>query len=454
MKAHKILIFIFSVIALLGLLCSFFPREGVQLGDISLEFPSIEDILIGDDALPEAEDPEVLLARRMEAVKEAKKNDFLSYFSNDPARFHFPNDSIEYFDAFFAALENAMDQPFRIMHYGDSQIEEDRISSVLRDSLQTMFGGGGPGLLPVREKYYSYSISESSTVEPARYMIYGPAEMRGGNSRYGVMGQRFHFDTTVTTSFFPVKSNLGPSRYFNRLTLLSSGGALYTSCKGQVQKFEASEEVRHVRFSLPDSTTRASITFSGSHDVYGIMLDSDKGVSLDNIAMRGCSGTIFTSISSAQLRDYFAKENVRFIILQYGGNTVPYMKTEKSISQYRASIEKQINHLKKQAPDAMILFIGPSDMSTNIQGKMQTYKQLPMIVDSLRTAVNNAGAAFWDMYSAMGGEGSMVRWVKNSPPLAGSDYVHFTPKGAEEMGGILFESLMLYYDYYKLRKDE
>lgn len=454
MKAYKILIFILSVIILLGALCSFFPRDGVRIGDVSLEFPSIEDILIGDDALPEAEDPDVLLAKRMEAIKEARNNDYLAYFSNDPARFYFPEDDIMYFDPLFEALENAMDSPMRIMHYGDSQIEEDRISKVLRDSLQTMFGGGGPGLMPVREKYYTLSISESSTSEPTRYMVFGGAEMRGGNNRYGVMGQRSHFDTTVTTTFFPVKSNLGPSRYFNKVTLLTSGGAVYASCKGQSQKLPASDDVRHVSFELPDSTTRVSITHSGSHDVYGIMLDNDKGVSLDNIPMRGCSGTIFTSISSAQLRDYFTTGNVKLIILQYGGNTVPYMKTEKSISQYRESIERQINHLKKQAPGAMILFIGPSDMSTNIQGKMQTYKQLPMIVDSLKAAANHSGAAFWDMYQAMGGEGAMVKWVKSNPPLAGSDYVHFTPKGAEEMGGILFESLMLYYNYYKFRKYE
>lgn len=454
MKAYKILLFIISVMVILALMCSFFPREGVQIGKISLEFPSIEDILAGDEDTPEAEDPEVVLARRMEAIKEARKSDFLEYFSEDPARIYFPEGRIEYLDPLFAALENAMEQPVRIVHYGDSQIEEDRISSVLRDSLQTLFGGGGPGLVPVREKYYSLSISESSTSEPERYMAYGTAEMRAGNNRYGIMGQKFHFDTTVTTSFFPIKSNDGPSRYFNRITLLSSGGAVSASCKGQHERFEASEDVRHIRFQLPDSTTHASITFSGSHDVYGIMLDNDKGVSLDNIPMRGCSGTIFTSISSAQLKDYFSKENVRLIILQYGGNTVPYTKTEKSISQYRASIEKQITHLKKQAPDAAILFVGPSDMSTSIQGKMQTYKQLPMIVDSLKAATLNAGAAFWDMYGAMGGEGSMAKWVSSNPPLAGSDHVHFTPKGAEKMGGILFESLSLYYDYYKLRKDE
>ena len=103
-------------------------------------------------------------------------------------------------------------------------------------------------------------------------------------------------------------------------------------------------------------------------------------------------------------------------------------------------------------PDAAILFIGPSDMSTSVNGRMQTYPHLPMMVDSLKAAALNSGAAYWDLYQAMGGKDSMVKWVKARPQLAGTDYVHFTPRGAEAMGKMFFESLMLYYDYYRLRR--
>ena len=205
-------------------------------------------------------------------------------------------------------------------------------------------------------------------------------------------------------------------------------------------------------FDLPDSSTTVRFSTWGSADIYGIQLDDTLGVSVDNIPMRGCSGTIFTRISSAQLKEYAANDNVRMIILQFGGNSMPYRKTGKSISEYKTSIEKQIRHLHSLAPDACILFIGPSDMSTNVKGKMQTYPHLPMMVDSLKAAANNAGAAYWDLYSAMGGDGSMVEWVKARPALAGSDYVHFTPRGAEAMGNMFVESLMLYYEYYRWRK--
>ena len=111
-------------------------------------------------------------------------------------------------------------------------------------------------------------------------------------------------------------------------------------------------------------------------------------------------------------------------------------------------------YLREQAPGARILFVGPSDMSTTIQGKMQTYKQLPAIVDSLRATAVRSGAAYWDMYAAMGGQGSMAQWVRQSPPLANEDYIHFTRRGAAKMGDMLYETLMLYYEYYKLANYE
>ena len=451
MKAHRILIFILSVIALLAVLCSFFPTEGIEVGGMSLHFPSIGDIVYGSGE-EEAEDPALVIERRQAAMREARKNDLIAYFESDPARIHLPGGDLTYLDPFFAALEKAGQEHLRILHYGDSQIEEDRISKVLRDSLQTRFGGGGPGLMPVRDKYYTLSFAESSSSTPQRYLVYGPAEMRGAGGRYGVMGEMCHFDSTATTTLYPIKSNDAPSRWFNRLTLLSSGGGTYIQCRGQKVAVEPSQDIVSTTFTLPDSTSRVSFTHSGYRDIYGVMLDSDTGVSLDNIPMRGCAGTIFSSISSSQLGSFFSEQNVRLIILQYGGNVVPYTKTEKAISQYCEGISRQIRLLRGLAPDARILFIGPSDMSTSVQGKMQTYPHLPGLVESLKAACLESGAAFWDMYSAMGGEGSMKKWVTSQPPLAGSDYVHFTPLGAKTIGEMCYESLMLYFDYYQLQK--
>lgn len=184
------------------------------------------------------------------------------------------------------------------------------------------------------------------------------------------------------------------------------------------------------------------------------MLDQRTGVSMDNVSMRGCSGSIFTKITRSTLEPFFQHENVQLIILQYGGNSVPYLKTEDSQIRYCKDMQKQISYFKELAPDARILFIGPSDMATTINGVRSTYPQIPPFVKLLEKYVTEAGAAFWNMFEAMGGQGSMVQWVASRPQLAGEDYIHFTRKGAQYVSDLLYETIDTYYKYYKFRIGE
>ena len=157
-------------------------------------------------------------------------------------------------------------------------------------------------------------------------------------------------------------------------------------------------------------------------------------------------------MDDAQLRAFYSEENVRLILLQYGGNSVPYLKTDKVISNYKENIRKQIRYVQELAPKAKIIFIGPSDMATTINGKRQTYPKLPGLVDSLRVSANACGAAYWDIYGVMGGQNSMIQWVSARPALAGSDYVHFTLAGSKKVGDMFSDAFFLYYEYYRWRK--
>ena len=182
-------------------------------------------------------------------------------------------------------------------------------------------------------------------------------------------------------------------------------------------------------------------------------MDSNTGISVDNVPMRGSSGLSFTSMNAKQLKTFYKNENVKMILMQFGGNIVPAVKTERQISYFCRKIRKQIEYILRLAPDATIVFIGPSDMSTSVDGQRQTYPMLPQIIDSLRHTANSAGIAYWDIYSAMGGRNSMLQWVGSDPALAGSDHVHFTNKGAQLIGEIMANSFMAHYDYYIWRKE-
>ena len=78
--------------------------------------------------------------------------------------------------------------------------------------------------------------------------------------------------------------------------------SLSVRCRGEARTVEPGEPISLVRFELPDSSTRVSLTVSGYADLYGVLLDGKTGVRMDNMAMRGSSGAIFTTMDAEQLR--------------------------------------------------------------------------------------------------------------------------------------------------------
>ena len=76
------------------------------------------------------------------------------------------------------------------LHYGDSQIEMDRISQDFRDALQERFGGIGAGMFPALSNVPSASIQRYSNGGFTQYTMYGDSTtQRAGHNRYGPMAQ-------------------------------------------------------------------------------------------------------------------------------------------------------------------------------------------------------------------------------------------------------------------------
>ena len=259
---------------------------------------------------------------------------------------------------------------------------------------------------------------------------------------YGVMGQVARMDTTLvpgsqtlTMNIEPIDKKRRPHNYFNRIRLLADS----ISSSIYLADTIITSSPHHL-ISLPDSTTRCELHLQGRGNVYGISLESATGIIVDNIPMRGCSGNIFTRIDSTQLADFYRETNTRLIILQFGGNMIPQTENPSTISGYvRTTLRQQIRYIRQCAPQASILFIGPSDMSTRIDGQMTTYPLVPYMDKLLKQMAGEEHIAYWSLYDAMGGYNSMVHWVEVG--LAGSDYIHFTRAGANKIGKQLFNWL-------------
>lgn len=461
MKAREVLAFIAGVLALLGLLWLVTPADGVNLGPLNLRFASYQRTL--RDAHEQKVDVDsVLLA--VEA-RFRMEDDTLSYyrrfFYENPDRIYLPGDDYHFFDPVFRQMEGADDHLVRVVHYGDSQIELDRISQDLRQALQERFGGSGTGLFPALGNVPSASISKAASGGFVQYTMYGDSTtQRAGHSRYGMLAQVVQLSGNGTVNLRGTKNKTareGVKTFENVSVLYGRGENLVVKAVSGTDKPEPTVQkgdngTTLVTWHFGHPVEKATLSFQGNAEIYAVGADGDAGVAVDNIPLRGCSGTIFTRINKPLMADSFALTDTRLIILQFGGNMMPMVRGPKQIEPYQEQIAKQIAYFHEVAPQAKILFIGPSDMGKSVNGRVVTWPHLPELVDSLKATALRNDAAYWDLYRMMGGENSMAQWVRHSPPYAGPDYIHFTPAGAQKVGEALSRSFLTYYDFYTLRK--
>lgn len=336
-------------------------------------------------------------------------------------------DSRTYLSSFYAALAQSGSRQVRVMHYGDSQIEEDRMTSQIRQRLQERYGGSGVGLMPLAQTIPTYSVKQRLYMNgrwvtpqqgPRRYLVYGPRNMQRADGLYGPMGQvAIMADSLVKGSedihaaFTPIDKR---PRYTQWRVVADTG----------------------VHYSFSGDT----VLLTGKGAVYGLSQESAAGVIVDNIPMRGCLGLIFNKMSAPQLSRFYREANVNLIILQFGGNAIPYNENPGTIAAIVKGLREQVQFVKHCAPNASILFIGPSDMCTMVDGEVISYPLVGYMDRLLRKMAQEEEIAYFSLYRWMGGSGSMARWQEVG--LATSDGVHFLRSGARKAGNAVADWIL------------
>lgn len=492
MKPAGVLLFLLAVMCGLAVLGSLMPADGIRVGSLALDLPSPREMLFPVEE--EKVDISDIIAMPTDSATVADSLalavDTLavdtSPFVFDESKLppleerialHYPNDDKSVLHSLFAAMEGASggSHPVRIMHYGDSQLEGDRITAYLRNKLQTQFGGSGPGLIAVADIVPSFSVDRTISDNWKRYSAMGRKDPTQHHERFGVFSAFSRFtpilpdtaviDTvihTATVTLSGAPRAYGKARTFTRVKLyygwhraplnleMKQGEEIVST-----ELIEPAEKllVREWKFATAPKEITISFTGADSPDVYGIALDGGPGLSVDNIAARGAAGYEFRRADQQLLRSMYDDLNVKLLILQYGGNVLPNLKSAEEAAQYGRFFGAQIARFKKLIPGVSIIVIGPSDMSIKEGDNYVTRPYLEDVRDAMKANTLAQGAVFWDLYDAMGGQNSMVSWVSADPPLAATDYTHFSPSGAKKVGELFYTALINDFAAYHRAKE-
>ncbi|MDO4881634.1 MAG: lipase [Capnocytophaga sp.] len=494
MNPKKIFLFIictFIALLFLTLLSREYTNDqtaivsGVKVGSVEIKYPTIKEILhpkekvtndkaeavIHGTSIPTQEEkiidsvsghqPKLLvLPKKERALKDSLRLYLLAekpkLLSNIEGKIYYPAPA----EDFVQKLHDKLSQKkCKILHFGDSKIEGDRITSYLRNWLQIIYGGTGPGYFSIKMPYNQQSVREEISGDWYRYALFNADQRRKKellkNNQYGLYANVSRFtpvelqDTTsVKNASFTIKPSYA---YYNRLAQYSIMNIYYGNCISPttITVYENDNQIRKETLKADGKYHNYQVTFNStpkkikvelaskiSPDFYGVSLESAKGVQIDNIPTRGDSGFHFTKLQNT----FDAMSNdikPDIFIFQYGGNLVPSLTKDK-ISASVKRIITNIKWVKRRNPNALCIWIGPSDM---LKRDTQTsYDILPEFIEEMKKQSLENGIAYWSMYEAMGGKNSMKIWYDNK--LGSGDFTHFTETGTERISELLFEALL------------
>jgi len=478
-----------------------FPSDGIPIGfDQKLYLPTLTEVLkletdeipeqsyasiINEIVAPDSVDVNSALQAKLDSANNVRRNDSIR---KKQLQMHYPKEGNKVLFPFFKALDNTSKNPIRILHYGDSQIEGDRITGYLRNKLQSQFGGSGPGLIAPMALANSALAKQAfdDNWEPfRRYML---IDKRIKHSNYGPMLSYISIFTSEETlpepePDTPVKIKDGiplikkDTSFTAQITLSKSKLAtrkvkdwrtvkIYFNKTKQPFVLQIKEDTVIVfkdtinpsikdvlKFNIQNTELKSlNFKFSAVNhfpELLAFSIEGEPGVWVDNIPLRGSGGTAFRFVSTASLSSFYDENNIQLLILQFGGNELYGIKNEEQCKGYGRRFESNIRYLKKLIPGACVIVIGPSDMSVKEGVDWKTHPYLEKTRDAIKVAAFNTGSAYWDMFEAMGGKNAMPLWVIADPQLAYSDHIHFTRTGAKKVADWFYTALITDYNKYK-----
>ncbi|MDR2221203.1 MAG: hypothetical protein LBE34_00540 [Flavobacteriaceae bacterium] len=368
-----------------------------------------------------------------------------------------------YLESFFARLyeyEQQHNGRVRIAYYGDSMTDGDMIVQDLRKNYQTKYGGSGVGYVPINSES---SQSRGSVVHrySKNWKNQSYVNVKRPSKPFGVSGQVAFVKDTVSNTWVSYQAGQvkgmttlhTPTLYYGRSSNGKARVSILTDKDTLSKHLDASAELNKLK--LTDKNVRSvKITFKQADSIpfYGVDFSSAEGLQVDNFSSRGNSGMPLSLFKISLMQKYQKNLDYSLIVLHFGTNVLNYGSL--NYSWYTSKMGAVVSHLKQCFPNASILIISTADKASKVEMKMQTDAAVVPLMKAQRLYAQESHAGFFDLYSAMGGKGSMVKWVEESPVKANKDYTHFNFKGASEVSNLIFKRLESAYGDYKAKRGQ
>jgi lysophospholipase L1-like esterase len=359
-------------------------------------------------------------------------------------------------DPFFAdlaALEAGRRMRVNVVQIGDSHTAGDVMSARLRELLQTRFGSAGRGWLPPGRPYPGVRHAGLTILETGRWTYdlslspraSGPFSLAGIAAKTSAAGASLALEATDERGFDEIFVALRPRADGGRVRISVDGRDLATIDTSHIRG-----PVEIVRQHVPRGSKSLRVTTLDRKPVtllgWGVER-LERGIVHDSLGVVGASYLTTLRWDEAAAARELAARDPSLVVLVFGTNEG--FRNDLELGAYAEALAARVRAIRAATPRAAILLVGPPDAARKLDPRCQglacawaTPANIGAVRDIQIAAAPTLGYQFWDWYGAMGGTGSMRRWVRAEPPMARNDHVHFTALGYSAVAERLFADLM------------
>jgi hypothetical protein len=345
----------------------------------------------------------------------------------------------------------------RILFFGDSVVASDFGTGTLRRLLAGRFGDAGHGFVLVASawpQYFHNDVYRSADKGFHVSRIVGP---RASDGLYGLGGVSFTASPGLRSRIGTAKNGdfgRNVSRFDIAYVAQPGGGTLEARVDGALARtIETADAVKHAAFaeiSVPDGPHELELAVRGGMvRLFGVVLERDSpGVVLDAIGIVGARIRTLDESDDANFAEALSWRKPNLLVFQFGANEsgdgFAYPMPE-----YHRTMKAVIEKMAAAVPAAGCLVIGAMDRARKENDRLVTVPIIPHIVEEQRRVATETGCAYYGTFEAMGGKGSMAKWVAKG--YGAGDFTHPTSWGAEKLGKWIYSALMSSYDDYEKR---
>jgi lysophospholipase L1-like esterase len=334
-----------------------------------------------------------------------------------------------------------------IVHIGDSHIQADFLSAVVRTGLQQFFGNAGRGIVFPYQLAQSNSPDDISSSSNTNWQFNRIAHPEIPVTP-GVSGYVIKTNTDGATINFSLKANANGPQSFNRLKIFTdndSSNSWLLQAENNSEPFlikNSTDSLLYREVTLKEnaaSFSLSSLPSGNSKEFYGVSLEnSNAGVLYHTI---GVNGIRYDQFNTASLFwKQLAALNADLFIISLGTNEAQRTVLDEAAFQQELSLYLQ--KIKIASPNASVLITTAAD-SYKGRKPNAVLKKVNLSMDNF---CSEHHIPFWDLYRITNGSGSAYSWIKKG--VMSRDRIHFTADGYRIQGTLLFNALAKGYNNY------